>query len=93
MLLLLSPLDFSWAKWAGYAAAICASLAAVMDLIEGRGMLRAIAGEATDGLANSIRYPSLVKWRVLFLFSLLVLMQFALASHSHRRFSAVTLGA
>jgi hypothetical protein len=70
--LLLSRLDFSWAKPAGYAAAICAALAAVMDLIEDRGMLKALAGEASNALANSIRYPSLVKWGLLFLFSLLV---------------------
>jgi hypothetical protein len=70
--LLLSRLDFTWAKSAGYAAAACAAVAAVMDLIEDRGMLKAIAGEASDALANSIRYPSLVKWGLLFLFSLLV---------------------
>ena len=43
-----------------------------MDLIEDRGMLKAIAGEASDSLANSIRYPSLAKWGLLFLFSLIV---------------------
>ena len=35
-------------------------------------MLKAIGGEATDALANSIRYTSLSKWALLFLFSLLV---------------------
>src|SRR5262249_8202171 len=56
----------------GYLAAICAVSGAVLDLIEDRGMLKAIAGEASDALANSIRYPSLAKWGLLFLFSMLV---------------------
>jgi hypothetical protein len=70
--LLLSRTNLSWAKWAGYLAAACAALGAIMDLIEDRGMLKAIAGEASDSLANSIRYPSLAKWALLFLFSLIV---------------------
>src|SRR5436853_141030 len=70
--LLLSRTNLSWAKWAGYLAALCAALGAIMDLIEDRGMLKAIAGEASDSLANSIRYPSLAKWGLLFLFSLIV---------------------
>ena len=70
--LLLSRTNLSWAKWAGYLAAGCAALGAIMDLIEDRGMLKAIAGEASDSLANSIRYPSLAKWGLLFLFSLIV---------------------
>ena len=55
--LLLSRTNLSWARWAGYLAAVCAALGAIMDLIEDRGMLKAIAGEASDSLANSIRYP------------------------------------
>jgi len=70
--LLLSRTNLSWARGAGYLAAVCAALGAIMDLIEDRGMLKAIAGEASDSLANSIRYPSLAKWGLLFLFSLIV---------------------
>jgi hypothetical protein len=70
--LLLSGMDFSWARWTGYLAATCAVVAAVLDVIEDLGMLKAINGQASDSLANSIRYPSLAKWSFLFVFSLLV---------------------
>ena len=70
--LLLSRMNFPWARSAGWLAASCAALAAVLDLVEDRGMLKAIAGDASDSLANSIRYPSLAKWGLLFSFSLLV---------------------
>jgi hypothetical protein len=73
--LLLSQMNFSWARWVGLLAAACAALAAVLDLVEDRGMLKAAAaptGSATDSLADSIRYPSLAKWAFLFIFSLLV---------------------
>src|SRR6266850_3182515 len=70
--LLLSRMNFSWARGAGWIAATCAVVAAVLDLIENRGMLRAIAGEVSDSLASNIRYSSLAKWGFLFIFSLLV---------------------
>jgi len=70
--LLLSRMDSSWAKFVGWSAAACALLAAILDLIEDRGMLKAIAGEASDSLADSIRYPSLAKWSLLFVFCLLI---------------------
>jgi hypothetical protein len=69
---LLSRMNFSWAMWVGWLGAACAVLAAILDLVEDRGMLKAIAGEASDSLAKSIRYPSLAKWGLLFIFSLLV---------------------
>jgi hypothetical protein len=70
--LLLSRMSFSSAGWVGSLAATCAVVAAVLDVIEDLGMLKAIDGEASDSLANSIRYPSLAKWAFLFVFSLLV---------------------
>lgn len=70
--LLLSQISSGWMKYLGWAAAASAALAAILDLVEDRGMLRAIAGEASDSLANSIRYPSLAKWGLLFVFALLV---------------------
>jgi hypothetical protein len=70
--LLLSRMNSGWMRYIGWLAAACAALAAILDLVEDRGMLRAIAGEASDSLANSIRYPSLAKWGLLFIFALLV---------------------
>lgn len=70
--LLLSQISSGWMRYLGWAAAGCAVLAAILDLVEDRGMLRAIAGEASDSLANSIRYPSLAKWGLIFIFALLV---------------------
>ena len=70
--LLLSRMSFSWARWVGWLAAACAVVAAVLDVVEDLGMLKAINGQASDRLANSIRYPSLAKWSFLFVFSLLV---------------------
>ena len=70
--LLLGRMNFSWAGWVGWLAAACAILGAVLDLIEDRAMLKAIAGEASDSLANNIRYASLAKWSFLFIFSFLV---------------------
>ncbi len=69
---LLSRMDFSWARFVGLLAAACATLAAVLDLMEDRGMLKALAGEASNSLAKSIRYPSLGKWTFLFIFDLLI---------------------
>lgn len=60
------------ARYIAWFAAGCAVLAGILDVVENMGMLRAIGGEATDTVANSIRYASLGKWALLFLFSLLV---------------------
>lgn len=70
--LLLSQMNLGRMRCVGWFAAGCAALAAILDLAENRGMLRAIAGEASDSLADSIRYPSLAKWSLLFVFGLLV---------------------
>ena len=70
--LLLAKLNMDYKRFLGCFAAGCAALAAILDFTENRGMLRAIAGEATDSLADSIRYPSLAKWGLLFIFALLV---------------------
>ena len=73
--LLLIELGPDWSKNLGWAAVICAVLAGVFDVIENLGMLKATstpAGAATDSLANSIRYPSLAKWALLFVLSLLI---------------------
>lgn len=57
----------------GCFAAGSVALAALLDLEENRGMLRAVAGEASDSLAAaSIRHASFAKWALLFIFALLV---------------------
>lgn len=70
--LLLSQMNVGRMRCLGWFAAAVAALAAILDLAEDRGMLRAIAGEASDSLADSIRHPSLAKWSLLFIFGLLV---------------------
>lgn len=70
--LLVSQMYTGPARYVAWFAAGCAVLGGILDVVENRGMLRAIGGEATDTLANSIRYASLSKWAVLFLFILLV---------------------
>ena len=73
--LLLTEVTSDWGKYLGWGAVACAVLAGVFDLIENLGMLKAVstpAGAASDSLANSIRYPSLAKWALLFVFCLLV---------------------
>lgn len=70
--LLLSRMNVSWARPVGWFAAACVLIAAVLDLIENRGMFKAISGDISDSLANNIRYSSLAKWALLFFFSLLV---------------------
>jgi hypothetical protein len=73
--LLLAELDSDWTKYLSLAAVGCVVIAGVLDLIENRGMLEAAstpAGTATNSLANLIRYPSLAKWALLFVVSLLV---------------------
>jgi hypothetical protein len=73
--LVLTRSNRSWAYVAGIAATACAILGAIFDLIEDRGMQAALntrPGLATDKLADSIRYPSLAKWALLFGFALLI---------------------
>ena len=73
--LLLIELGSYWSKYLRWCAVVCAVLAGVFDVIENLRMLKAVStpvGSATDSLANSIRYPSLLKWALLFVFCLLV---------------------
>jgi hypothetical protein len=70
--LLVSQMYTAPARYIACFAAGCAVLGGILDVVENMGMLRAIGGEATDSLANTIRYVSLSKWALLFLFSLLV---------------------
>ena len=73
--LLLSELSSDWSKYLSLVAIVCAVLAGVFDLFENRGMSKAVStpiGSATDSLANSIRYPSLAKWALFFVFCLLI---------------------
>jgi hypothetical protein len=73
--LLIIEVSSDWSKYLGWAAVVCAVIAGVFDVIENVRMLKATstpAGAATDSLANSIRYPSLAKWALLFVFCLLV---------------------
>lgn len=64
----------TYARWCWLAAA-CAILSGLLDLLENRGMLKALAlpsGAASDALAHSIRFPSLAKWAMLFIYCLLI---------------------
>jgi len=73
--LLLIELSADWSKYLGWGALVCAVLAGVFDVIENLGMLKATSTPevaATDSLANSIRYPSLAKWALLFIVCLLI---------------------
>lgn len=73
--LLLAELVSDWSRYLALGAVACAVMAGVFDVIENVGMLKAVStavGTATDSLANFIRYPSLAKWALLFLFCLLV---------------------
>ena len=72
--LLFTELISDWSKYLSLGAVVCAVLAGVFDLFENRGMLKAVSTPgvaATDSLANSIRYPSLAKWALFFVFCLL----------------------
>lgn len=73
--LLLAKLNSDWGHSLSLYASGCVMIAGILDLIENRGMLKALStptGSATDSLANSIRYPSLAKWSLLFLFCSLI---------------------
>lgn len=63
------------AKWIGLAAVALAILTGVFDFLENSRMLEAVGttpGTATDALANSIRFWSLIKWSTLYMFCLSV---------------------
>jgi hypothetical protein len=73
--LLLTELVSGWSKHLSLGAVVCAVMAGMFDVIENFRMLKATStppGAATDSLANSIRYPSLAKWALLFVVCLLV---------------------
>ena len=72
---LFTELISDWSKYLSLAAVVCAMLAGVFDVFENRGMRKAVAtpiGSSTDSLANSIRYPSLAKWALIFIFCLVI---------------------
>jgi hypothetical protein len=70
----LSLLMISHSKWVALTGVACALLAGVLDFIENRGMKKAMTNlaAASDDLANSIRYPSLGKWALVFFVSILI---------------------
>lgn len=73
--LLLTNLSFDRNKYLNVGALVCAVTAGVFDVIENFRMLKATStpvGAATNLLANSIRYPSLTKWALFFVFCFLV---------------------
>jgi hypothetical protein len=77
--LLLARVSLPPTVWLGWVATACVVTAGILDLIENRGMLKALATAskgASDSLADSIRYPSLGKWALLFIFCLLVGLMF-----------------
>ena len=67
---LLAQRQPAWAKWAGIAAGICITGAAIFDYMENAGIAavlnESIAG-VTDQMALAIRKPSLVKWALIFI--------------------------
>ena len=71
--ILLIELSSDWSRYLGWSAVVCAVIAGGFDVIENLGMRKAVStSAATNSLANSIRYPSLAKWALLFVFCLLV---------------------
>ena len=80
--LLLARLTSPPLRWTALVGVACAVLAGVLDFVENSGMRKALAlteGGASDDLANMIRYPSLAKWALLFVFSVLIGIVFLLA--------------
>src|SRR5215510_2287223 len=64
---LFARLSTNWTSRLAWLAAAMAVVAGIMDLLENRGMSRALATvNPTDAVALSIRYPSLAKWSLLF---------------------------
>jgi hypothetical protein len=73
--LLLTELVADRSKYLKLSAIVFAVIAGIFDVIENVRMFKATstpAGTATDSLANSIRYPSLVKWALLFVVCLVL---------------------
>jgi hypothetical protein len=69
--LVLSQMSATSARWIGLVAAFLALLTGVFDFLENSRMLEAVGttpGTATDTLANSIRFWSLIKWSTLYFF-------------------------
>lgn len=69
--LVLSQVSATSARWIGLVAVALAILTGVFDFLENSKMLEAVGttpGTATDALANSIRFWSLIKWSTLYLF-------------------------
>ena len=67
---LLTRRQFNWATWAGIAAGVSVTGAAIFDYLENAG-IRAVLdkpiAEITDQMALAIRRPSLVKWALIFI--------------------------
>jgi len=64
-------------KWVAGLGVICVVVAGVFDLIENRGMRQALEPTSPrTGLANSIRYPALIKWALIYVFAILTGSQF-----------------
>ncbi|HEX8183716.1 MAG TPA: hypothetical protein VF747_03165, partial [Blastocatellia bacterium] len=67
---LLTQRTRNWAIWAGLAAGVCVSGAAIFDYLENAGISAVldtpVAG-VTGQMALAIRRPSLVKWALLFI--------------------------
>ena len=60
-------------SWLGWLTVLGVIVAGGLDVLENRGMLAALnSNTVTDSMANSIRYPSLGKWALLFVFSLVM---------------------
>lgn len=81
---LLAQLTSSALRLSAIAAVGCAIVAGVLDLVENRGMRKALAlanGGGTNDLANMIRYPSLGKWALIYIFAILIGFTFLLGRH------------
>ena len=74
--------------WVGLAIAMLAPLAALADVVENIGILRATAEPASDALAAMIRTPSLVKWALLGLIWTALWRRFFVLAAWRRGFSA-----
>jgi hypothetical protein len=83
--LVAARLTSSELRWAAIASVGCAVLAGILDLVENRGMRKALGltdGGGTNALANMIRYPSLGKWALIYIFSILIGITFIWGRHN-----------
>jgi len=72
-------------KSVAFTSIACAFVAGILDFVENHGMRKALAlieGGASDQLAKMVRYPSLAKWGLSFIFCILVGLVFLCASHA-----------